>query len=390
MNSIVFILAVTAVLVTLINLFCITIIAYTKRLHKAAHLGISSLLLAHLVQGILVIPSYAVKRSRISNSHHVCDIFRFTYFLTNYASCLSLVLISLDRCLSVIIPLKYKMWITQRRMLLWITSVWVYILFICLIPFFLSEPHHIKCKYYPEKVWTLVMLLGHTLVPFVIVFACYAIIFSKVKVVMRQRRIQTERVERHLARRRQWDKSKTTIVIVFFYVLCWGPSFVYYTMLMVCPKNVCFTQAYLKSDIEGQVTFAMKFLTFADGLIAPLLYCFSNKSFAIARKRFTKNVKLRLFPRDPYDGVAAVSLSRHSIVTEVSVTPQVLHRRNTQQRNNQHLRNNLGNNDYTSSNEKNTILLSPSIPSSANSTPQDRRRRTAIRRTINRKKSAAT
>ena len=321
MNEIVVILIITSLLVTLVNLFCITVIIYTKRLHKAAHLAISSLLLAHLLQGILVIPSYAVKRSKITKDHLVCDIFRFTYFLTNYASCLTLVLISLDRCLSVVIPLRYKIWITQKRMLLWISSIWIYVLCLCLIPFVLSD--HSKCNYHPSKVWTLVMLLGHTMIPFLIVLSCYAIIFSKVRTVLRQRRTQSERIERRLARRKQWDKSKTTIIIVFFYILCWGPSFVYYTTLMLCPENVCFSQAYLKSDSEGHVTFSMKYLTFADGVIAPLLYCFSNQSFCVARKRFVRKLKLALFPEDLlHDGVTTKSSANThgiSMVTDVTI-----------------------------------------------------------------------
>ena len=310
MNEIIIILIITALLVTLVNLFCITVICYTKRLHKAAHLAISSLLLAHLLQGLLVIPSYAVKRSKIMKSHIVCDIFRFTYFLTNYASCLTLVLISLDRCLSVIIPLKYKIWLTQKRMLIWISGTWIYILCLCVIPFALGD--NTKCHYHTSKAWTLIMLLGHTMVPFIIVFSCYAIIFSKVMVVLQQRQTQ-----RQIAQRKQWDKSKTTIIIVLFYILCWGPSFFYYTTLMLCPKNVCFTEEYLKSDREGHVTFSMKYLTFADGIIAPLLYCFSNQSFCMARKRFVRKLKLTFFPQDPH--VITTNTNGLSIVTDITL-----------------------------------------------------------------------
>ena len=310
MNEIIVILIITALLVTFVNLFCITVICYTKRLHKAAHLAISSLLLAHLLQGLLVIPSYAVKRSKITTDHIVCDLFRFTYFLTNYASCLTLVLISLDRCLSVIIPLRYKIWITQKRMLIWISGTWIYILCLCIIPFVLGD--HTKCSYHPSKAWTLVMLLGHTMIPFIIVLSCYAIIFSKVKIVLQQRQTQ-----RRLARRKQWDKSKTTIIIVFFYILCWGPSFVYYTTLMLCPKDVCFTDEYLNSDREGHVTFSMKYLTFADGIIAPLLYCFSNQSFCVARKRFVRKLKLFLFPND-LDHVTTTHTNGLSMVTDIT------------------------------------------------------------------------
>ncbi|XP_066919163.1 alpha-1A adrenergic receptor-like [Clytia hemisphaerica] len=318
-NEVVIILIFTSILVAFLNLFCLTIMIYTKRLHKATHMAISSLLVAHFLQGILVIPSYAVKRAKISTDHRICDVFRFTYFLTNYASCLSLLVISLDRCFGVLLPLKYKVFITQKRMLIWLCAVWCYVLALCLIPF--APNDKTKCKYHPTKSWTLAMLLGHTMVPFFIILCCYVIIFSKIKDVLQQRRTQSERCMRTLARRKQWDKSKTTIIIVAFYIVCWGPSFVYYTALMLCPDNMCFTEKYLKSDAEEYVTFVMKLLTFIDGIIAPLLYCFNNASFSNARKRFVRQMKSKLLPKswikndEPFGVTTATPLGNRRHVT---------------------------------------------------------------------------
>jgi len=307
-NEVVAILIVTSVLVTVLNLFCITIILYTKRLHKAAHMAITSLLVAHALQGLLVIPSYAIKRAKITRDHRVCDSFRFTYFLTNYGSCLSLLVISLDRCFGVMFPLKYKVFITPKRMIVWLSVVWIYVLSLCLIPFAPNDDR--KCRYHTNKAWTLTMLLGHTMVPFFIILICYMVIFSKVKNVLRARKTQHERSVRTLARRKQWNKSKTTIIIVGFYIVCWGPSFVYYTTLMLCPNGTCFTEEYLQSKREEYVTFFMKYLTFLDGIIAPLLYCFNNQSFRVARQRFVRKMAANHIPKSFKSLVSSKILSK--------------------------------------------------------------------------------
>lgn len=314
-NEIIIILIITSILVTILNLFCITVIAYTKRLHKTTHMAVTSLLIAHALQGLLVIPSYAIKRAKIMRDHRVCDSFRFTYFLTNYASCLSLLVISLDRCFGVTFPLKYKVSITPKRMISVLSAVWVYVLSLCLIPFAPNDDP--KCRYHTNKAWTLTMLLGHTMVPFFIILCCYMIIFSKVKNVLRVRRTQHERCARTIATRRQWNKSKTTIIIVACYIVCWGPSFVYYTTLMLCPKNVCFTQEYLESKSEEYVTFFMKFLTFADGIIAPLLYCFNNQSFRTARQHFLRKMTAKhVIPKSFKSLVTSKILKRKSATAE--------------------------------------------------------------------------
>lgn len=48
--------------VFIVNLYCIVIIILNKTLHRPSHIAICSLLIAHFLQSIFVIPSYAVKK----------------------------------------------------------------------------------------------------------------------------------------------------------------------------------------------------------------------------------------------------------------------------------------------------------------------------------------
>ena len=66
-----------AIIVTSINICCLLVIWRSRKLHSPPHITIFSLLLGHLLQGILTIPWYAVKKmSVLPNTTVDCDIFR--------------------------------------------------------------------------------------------------------------------------------------------------------------------------------------------------------------------------------------------------------------------------------------------------------------------------
>ena len=115
MSTIVIILILLAIIVFSCNLFCILNIAFSKHLRRASHIAICSLLFAHLIQGLFVIPSYAMKRAKFGYERVICDVFRFSYLLTNYAACISLLIVTLDRLVAVVYPLRYSVKATMKK-----------------------------------------------------------------------------------------------------------------------------------------------------------------------------------------------------------------------------------------------------------------------------------
>ncbi|XP_057295400.1 alpha-1A adrenergic receptor-like [Hydractinia symbiolongicarpus] len=286
--EIVVLLGLMCVTVFIVNLYCIVIILLNKTLHRPSHIAICSLLIAHFLQSIFVIPSYAVKKAGTGNKTVVCDTFRFSYFFTNYASCLSLLVITLDRFIGVRLPLKYHIIVSTRRMLYLTISIWMYSLLLSLIPFI---PNHAQsvCNYNPQKIWTVFMLLGNTLLPFLIIAGCYVVIFKKASQVFTQRKLALANTDTRRLAISHFNKSKITLLIVFFYVLCWGPSCCYYLLQSLC--KACFNSSYHDSNTEDIIHFTMKLLTFVDGVIAPLIYCCTNATFNRARRRMYKKLR---------------------------------------------------------------------------------------------------
>ena len=301
MLAIVIILIITAIIVSLINIYCVIIIIYNKKLSSSSHMTIFSLLVGHAIQGLLVIPCYAAKRSGIYKYTVVCDIFRFSYLFTNYACCLSVLVISVDRFIGVQFPLHYKAWVTSKRLARILLCVWTYVLILCLLPFAPSDS--MECKYNPQKWWVMMMLIGNTLLPFVIIIACYVVIFKKVKSVLVSRQSRSNNLmEQDLSSSKarklngytkvQIKRTKLTFLIVGAYVLCWGPSFVYNLLLTLCP-DTCFSGTYRDSEVERIVGFVTKLLTFIDGIIAPTIYCWSNANFTTMRRTFVLRLRKR-------------------------------------------------------------------------------------------------
>ena len=242
-------------------------------------LAIWNLLFAHLLQGIVVVPSYVVKRLELSDKtiySFVCDTFRFSYLVTNYLSCLSLLLISGDRMFAIKWPLLYRTTMTNRIMMAVILACWIYTLTLCIIPFVPDSGNRKKCSYNPQEEWTLFMLTWNTMLPFIIIIYCYSVIFKSAR---SSRMLRASTCAGRSAVKQNNDHrdselriAKISSIIASAYLLCWGPSFVYYFSLAACPT--CFPASYFDSEAERVVAFLMKYLTFANGIVSPIIYCY--------------------------------------------------------------------------------------------------------------------
>ena len=315
MLLIVMILIISAILVSSLNAFSIAVIIHCKKLHKTSHIAILSLLLGHLIQGLVVLPVYAYERSDVAKMKATCSVFRFTYLFSNYICCLSVLIISLDRYSAVQYPLKYKANFTCKLMTRILVVMWVYVCAMCFIPFI---PHDVeKCKYNPQKEWVLIMLFGHTMLPFFLIIFCYTVIYKKIISVLRRRDPKSSACQlqespradatrkRVLSVRNQLNKTNVTLIIVVAFLVCRGPSFIYYLLLTVC-KETCFHRHFYKmfsnnydESLEKEtIGFFIKFFTLVDGFLSPLIYCTKNRTFNTERRRLVRHLKEKVLGKD--------------------------------------------------------------------------------------------
>lgn len=269
-----------AIIATGLNVYCVIVIVRSKKLSSPRHMTIFSLLLGHSLQGLFVIPCYAAKKSGFYKRTVICDIFRFSYLLTNYWCCLSVLAISIDRLIGIQYPLQYKAWVTTKRMSRVLIGTWMYVFCLCLVPFAPSKST--SCHYNPQKQWVIVMLVVNTLLPFILIMVSYTLIFRQIRIVMIGKEKRDKLTKRKITV--ESKRIKMTFFLVGTYVLCWGPSLIYYLLMSLCPEG-CFASSYIDSRAEEIIGFSIKLLTFVDGIIGPLIYCCTSKSFHVLRKK---------------------------------------------------------------------------------------------------------
>ena len=150
------------------------------------------------------------------------------------------------------------------------------------------------------------MLLVNTLLPMVAIVIIYVLILKRIdKTVWLVRSGPTvERVgrkdEKFDTRRttKEYKRTKMTFFIVGTYIVCWGPSLLYYLLLSFCGHS-CFNNAYKDSTAEEIVGFLIKFLTFVDGVVAPLVYCWASNAFQELRRKAIKSIRKIIFKEQP-------------------------------------------------------------------------------------------
>ena len=331
-------LIILSVSVTSLNIGCLYLMFSTCQQRRTAATLIASLLVAHMIQGVVVMPLYTLKRWDITNRLAkiiICDSFRFSYIFTNYVSCIAVLLISLDRFLAIIAPFKYRVRATTSSAKKAIIGSWIYILILCLIPF---ASDHGKCHYEPSRDWTVLMLLGNTALPFVTITAVYSVICRKSRQFLRnqeRRRSQQLSPDQITSRRtlrviltKEFAAVKVAFIITICYIICWGPSFMYYLLRKLCPK--CFPGDFEGSLTEKRLGYAMKFLTMIDGIIAPSVYCLFDRNLrkAVARKQ-SNNRARRLTEESVFKSKSGTSDSalctpnrRRSFVSSAAGSPE--------------------------------------------------------------------
>lgn len=289
------ILLTISISLIVVNIFAIKLILRVRDVRKPTRLVLMSLLTAHLLQGLVVAPTFAVERTSLHRAKGLCEIFQFSFSFTNYICTLSVLIITVERYLGVRFPFRLKEWITQQRMRTTLSILWVYMFLLCLIPFVKQVNSH--CSYTPQKEWILAMDLMHTLLPLIIICFCYIGIFKimvfSVKTHKQRNCHQTTGRDWRRSYRRRKKRCKMTLIIVGMYLVTWLPCLIYDLLLTICTLD-CFPNGYfkpytyydgsLKMEIVG---FVFRMFTLLDGLISPLVYCSTHVHY------YTMFVKIR-------------------------------------------------------------------------------------------------
>ena len=317
------------------SLVCMAIYTHPALKH-VTYFSIFSLGIADLLVGLVAVPSYIIKKLVVNDAVAlvVCDTFRFSYFLTGYASILSLCVISVERLIAVKNPLTYQTTVTRFRITAALLIAWFDAIFVSVLPFVPWQKEGTpECNYNPTHWWSIMVIILNVLTPFCFILFCYLYMYTVAQEHIKRMSSGITRSASNISWRRKYKELKerkaniTIMIVIGLFILCWFPSSIYYFLQKVCPA--CFSSSF--RDHQSVVNALMKLFTFVSSFCNPIIYCWRSKDFrkAFMKLLLRKKRKLSSSLRETVDAVGnafgsskgkktSVSLSNRSLTLETN------------------------------------------------------------------------
>lgn len=264
------------------SIICFAIYSHPSLRH-VTYLSIFSLAIADSLAGLVAMPSYILKKFTWEEPFQtiVCDIFRSSYFLTGYASILSLCVISVERLIAIKNPLNHVTIVTRRRVVLALMFVWMDALLVSALPFvpWESNAHDNECNYSPTHWWSIMVIISNVIIPFLVIVICYTYMYltaqSHLKKILGNKKNVKHNSEHSRKDYNERRANITIMIVIGVFVACWFPSCFYYFLQQTCHQ--CFSESFQSK--RSLVNALVKILTFTSSFVNPLIYCWRSREF---------------------------------------------------------------------------------------------------------------
>lgn len=273
-----------AVIVATLNVFTLFLLIKLKEYQHVSCYATINIVIVNILQALITIPSFGALQFDISNEANavMCDIFSFTYFVFMHSVIFSLLLTTFEHVVSIAKPLKYRYIMRSEYILKYIFASWVFIILFDVIPFF-NQTDYLRCHYIPRKQWSDTAHIVMSSIPMLVIVICWIYI---IQVSLKQhRKLYPESVKRNAASIKV-KTTKSTILIVSVYLLCYGTDSLYNMMYILCYTS-CFPTDFEESHIHSSIRFASEVLILVFSFVTPIIFCCRKKLF----REYAKSLK---------------------------------------------------------------------------------------------------
>ena len=274
-----------------------------RKLRKSTNYFIVSLAVSDILIAVTIIPfrvHHNLNQMVWNLGPTVCQLWLFMDLLCSSASTTNVALVSVDRFLALSYPFKYAQIVTRRRCIIAIGMVWCYAVFLSSLSFknwskdaiLIHAPACAK----RDKIYYLFSTILGILLPLVVLVVSYSLVF---RLAFRQALMikvhsavphhldtqdnngsEQSKSERSIKNRlllRELKATKTLMIVVGTFLLCWFPLFVIILVQQHCPECISDGLSFTLQQIIG-ITFVYT-LPMLNSAMNPVIYSIFNREF---------------------------------------------------------------------------------------------------------------
>ena len=305
------------------NSMVIAAVCFTRKLRKPTNYFIVSLAVSDILIVTTIVPfqvHHYLNFMVWDLGRRGCEMFIFMDSLCSGASTTNVALIAIDRFLALSYPFKYQRLVNGKRSAIVIISVWCYAAVLSSLSFTEwsddAQLFHSPACFKTDKAFYLVVPLLGIFLPLVILVAAYSMVFnlafrqammikanstvhydpSKTKSGSKpDKSAQTRMLIREL------KATKTLMIVVGTFLVCWFPLFVILLVQQHCQKCITENLSSLAQQIIGIIfVYTLPRLSSAAN---PIIYSVFNREFRSVLCVFCDKIA-RFLPRgNVRDGV---------------------------------------------------------------------------------------
>lgn len=210
------------------NGFLILCVLKYRRLRSNMHVLITNLAVSDFIVGAILIPFDMLSDIyRWKTNKYVC-LGVFAIFVVSLgSSCYNLLLISIERFIAIVYPLRAKSYLTRPRMIFMITFGWVVALINGSIPLYENSYTNSTTECLIEFVWTKGYRVNsdwQLLIALILDFVFYAIV---VCIALRKSKREPNAIGNdlniHRRARKDFHQLITMVIVLGMFMLCWLP-----------------------------------------------------------------------------------------------------------------------------------------------------------------------